>query len=194
MEFKKSNALIDHMKHTQSIKTNTIFVNDFEDEDYSMFQYYINRFIDIDKKLGYKREINIDISSYGGNLNNCLGMINIVNSLQKQGYKFIGRVDSKAMSAGFFLLIACDKRVATPHAELMLHDARNFQYGVSTHVDKKRDYENSIVVTNRLADIVAKYTNVPREKFMEYIDRREDWYIFADKSVEENLGFIDELL
>lgn len=194
MEFTKQNIMIDHMKHIHSIETNTIFVENFDNDDLYLFQYYLDRFVGIDKRVGYKRDININISSYGGNLNNVLAMVGILESMKKQGYRFIGRVDSKAMSAGFFLLIACDKRIATPHAELMLHDARNFQYGVSTHVDKKRDYENSIIATNRLAEIVEKYTNVSKERFMEYIDRREDWYIFADKSVEENLGFIDEIL
>ena len=197
MEYKKINTLLDSAKHAQSMRNNTIFVENFDEEDFYFFQYYIDRFIKLDKIRKNKTPIKIDISSYGGNLNNIFGMLSILESLKEKGYIIKTHCSSKAMSAGLFLLaIGGSKgyRTAGKYAELLLHEQRNFTYGISTHIDKKREYEYSLKTVDLLSKLMEDNTNTSKEQFMNKIDGKEDWVVYAYESIEQNLGWIDKII
>lgn len=197
MEYKKINTLTDSMRHSQSMRHNKIFVENFEEEDFFIFNYYIDRFLEMDIKRKKKTPININISSYGGNLNNIFGMISRLDRLKDNGYIIKCHCDSKAMSAGLFLLaIGGSKgyRTAGKYAELLLHEQRNFTYGISTHIDKKREYEYSLKTVELLSKLMEENTNTSKEDFMKKIDGKEDWIVYAYESIEQNLGWIDKIL
>ena len=191
---KESNRLIVNMKHTSTIENREIWIEEFDDESLFLFNYYIGRLKKIDIKLESKKPIKLIISSYGGNASNCLSMISTVEQLKREGYEIHTVSKAKAMSAGFFLGMCGTKghRYADKYIEFMLHDARNFQYGTSTHADKKRDYEESKKLTDLLISLVEEHTRITKKQFTKYIDRKQDWYMFSDEALE--LGIIDHIL
>lgn len=189
---------LEMIKRSMALRNRTIVIKDIDENMLMEFDYLINKIVDIDnqveEKLGDKIElepIHIHIDSYGGCLYSTLSIISTIESLKKKGYKIVTYSKGKSMSGGFFILISGSERLAQPYSKLMLHDQRNFQYGTSTHDDKRRDYEESQNNLKILKDVVSKYTDIPMDLFDDKINRKDDWYMSPDEALK--YGVIDKV-
>ena len=196
MEYKKINTLSDSMKHTMQMRNFEVWVEDYGIEDVIMYNYYIDRFKKMQCKYNKEKKITFKIHSYGGSVHGVLSLISTVETLKKQGWivEMIGM--GMVMSAGFDFLMSGSKghRYCQRYTELMTHDSRNFQYGISTHEDKKRDYKSSEKSMEVFMGLLEKNTKITREQFMKYVDRKEDWFMSSSEALELTIVSITSLV
>lgn len=96
----------------------------------------------------------IYVSSSGGTLRDCFSIIDTVQMLKEQ-YKFevISVVLGEASSAGFFLFLLGDKRIALPNARMYVHEHLTYTDG-QTYSERKKDELDQ----DMLYDSYIKYT------------------------------------
>lgn len=180
-------------KHQENIRRNQIILEDITDKSALDFIYYLNRFEDIDRKLGNKipTVVKLIIDSYGGDVYACFSIISTIKEYQKKGWIFESHVKSKAMSAGFFISLIADKRYAQKLSTLLFHDSRSFKYGVETSEDVRRDYELTKKLNQTMIDMVVEHTKLTEKKLKQYIRNNEDFYMTAQEALK--FGVIDEI-
>jgi len=79
--------------------------------------------------LGGRKEINIIISSPGGELSDGLAITAAIRGAQEKGSIVRGKVYGHASSMAAFVLEYCDVRIMDKDAILMVHGVREFQEG-----------------------------------------------------------------
>lgn len=180
------------------LKNRIIWIKDeITPETEFLFEKMINKIVELDKENGINPKdtepIQIHISSYGGCVHSTLSICDTIERLKSMKYKVYGYAHAKAMSGAFKILISCTKRFAKPSSDLMCHMPNGFEYGYKTMEDKRREYEAIKRLWERCKNIILKNTNISEDLLNEYIGRNEDLYFWADESIINNMGIIDEL-
>jgi len=76
-----------------------------------------------DKKIAELEELNIYISSAGGDLYACLGMIDFINYQRKKyGYKINTYGLGEVASGGFFMFVLGNNRYMSPMCRIFVHE------------------------------------------------------------------------
>lgn len=190
---------IDQMKEKECLKNRNIWLDESLDGDseYLILKMF-DKIVSMDKDKNIKPEsalpINIRISSYGGNAHTCFSVVDRITALRKSGYQIYGYAYGKCMSSAFKIFISCSKRFAQPSCDLMCHQPNHGEYGgYYTAEDDKRRHLNSERLWRKARSIILKYTNITEEMLDFAKDRNDDLYFWADESIENNLGIVDEL-
>jgi ATP-dependent protease ClpP protease subunit len=192
---------IEQIKEKECLENRTIWLNeDISDTTEFMILRMFDKIIEMDNKNKIKPEnadiIHLKISSYGGSVHSTLAICSKIESLKKLNYRIYGYAYGKACSGAFKILISCSKRFAQPSCDLLCHmpnSTEGYLY-YSTMEDKRRSYENSKRLWLRCRDIILKNTNITEEMLEETIHSNDDFCIWADESIEKNLGIVDELI
>ena len=181
------NPIIEEMKTKEVVKYRTInFLGDFNEESCYKCEYYIRKIMNLDKLENIKKEdlqpIKIKISSYGGEVYELLGLLQLLKECKDKGYKIITECVGKAMSCGFALFIFGDERIASKYSSLLYHSASTCAIG------KIQDIEDELSEVKRLNEIILDTicgnTDIPRE-MLENINKEKKDYIFNIEEVKK---------
>lgn len=132
----------------------------------------------------WKREpIKLFINSFGGSVYDGLSLVDVI----KQSKTPVHTISiGSSMSMGFWIYLAGHKRYIGEHATLMFHDISFWTY------DKVEGIKQEVKELERLQKIICKEITstsiVEQETLDDYISRKADWYIPADKAIELGLA------
>jgi ATP-dependent protease ClpP protease subunit len=133
-------------------------------------------------------KLNLVISSYGGNIQTCLGMVDWLNQYKSVGGKVttfgIGPVQSSAL----LLFLQGQERVIAPHSIGMIHNSQ-------WKADASGDYAD-LTALNRHADLVQgqfmaafdEGTKKPKGYWGKRLKRGGALYFTAEEMVNEGLA------
>lgn len=134
-----------------------------------------------------KREpIYIRVNSPGGMCYSLWSLIDKIEEMKKKGYEINTIAIGIAMSCGFVLFCAGQKRIAYRNATLLYHCVSSGTYG------KLADMQDDLAEAERLnkmsRDYILKHTNLTKELLDDADYRRRDWYISAEEALKHNVA------
>lgn len=165
-----------------SINSLTKTIVDIEENDiYLKKLYYLH-------DLEYKpKPIKLYIDSYGGNVYQCLGLVNIMDKCKTKIHTI---VTGCAMSCGFIIAISGHKRFGYNKSTYMYHQASSGAFGTV------KEIEDELIEVKRLQkimeDITVEKTDIPKKKLKEIFDSKTDWYITSEDALK--MKIIDEII
>ena len=128
--------------------------------------------------------INLHINCVGGDVFDGMAIYNI---LKKRTAETTVYIEGIAASMGSVIALAADKVVMAENSLFMIHNAWGGAMGESKELKKTANLLEKI--SNEIADIYIKKTNLPYDKVKEMMD--EETWLNADEALE--LGFIDSI-
>ena len=133
-----------------------------------------------------KKEVNMTISSYGGDVYSMLGMIDYIRNLPvKVNTHCLG---ASMSAAAVMLACGTGKRTMSKNSSVMIHEGSAFEVGKTSDVLKGADHLKLLQksVCNILGEVTKK-----DQKFWEEVSK-QDTYLTADDCLE--YGVIDEVM
>ena len=180
---KETQILFKQLEWGINLDTNTMYLTYEIDTDqlYSV----MTRFDNFIQYSGGKKDVNLIISSYGGDVYAMLGTIDYFKSLPvKVNTHCIGACMSAAA-----VILACGtgKRTMTENSTVMVHEGSAFEVGKTSDVIKGADHMKKLQINiNRILGDVTKKT----QKFWEDISH-QDTYLTSEECLD--YGIIDEI-
>ena len=180
---KETQILFKQLEWGINLDTNTMYLTYEIDTDqlYSV----MTRFDNFIQYSDGKKDVNLVISSYGGDVYAMLGTIDYFNSLPvKVNTHCIGACMSAAA-----VILACGtgKRTMTENSTVMVHEGSAFEVGKTSDVIKGADHMKRLQINiNRILGDVTKKT----QKFWEDISH-QDTYLTSEECLD--YGIIDEI-
>ena len=162
--------------------TNTTWVN-HEFEIDSVYSGQVK--LDYLQRVNPEKDINVNITSYGGDVYAMLGLVDVIRALPvKVNTHCVGTCMSAAA-----VLLACGTgtRTMTKNATVMVHEGSAFEAGKTTDVMKGVDHLKSL--QKDINKIMAEVSNKD-ERFWE-LTQRNDTYLNAEQCLE--YGLIDKI-
>jgi ATP-dependent protease ClpP protease subunit len=188
--------VIEEMKNNAVSERKLYLIEEFERESIFKIIRRLDRIIAKDRKEGIAPEdaerITIYIDSNGGCLDSCYGLISVMKSYQKLGYKIDTVAMGRCRSAGFYTLICGTRRYSYQYNGIMVHDQRAFEYGYKTVRDKRVELKEWEKEWKRLISLIEEHTLITEEQIEWYVERGRDWDMFSDEAL--TLGCIDEII
>tara|TARA_R110000823_G_scaffold67848_14_gene157884 strand:- start:1016 stop:2029 length:1014 start_codon:yes stop_codon:yes gene_type:complete len=139
----------------------------------------------IDEIKGFKNSpLNLHINCVGGDVFEGMAIYNI---LKKRTAETTVYIEGIAASMGSVIALAADKVVMAENSLFMIHNAWGGAMGEAKELKKTANLLEKI--SNEIADIYIKKTNLPYDKVKEMMD--EETWLNADEALE--LGFIDSI-
>jgi ATP-dependent protease ClpP protease subunit len=152
---------------------NIFFFTDFNDET-------VNELIRLIEKNKTKKDLTINIKSYGGYSDEMWAAVDLVTK-----YEISVHVIGYAMSAGFGLFCAAKNRSMEPSAVLMYHQASYSDFGtVTDHRRKLKLVEHKNNLYRKLAVDTGAFTD---DELKEHDAKNEDFYIFYEDAISRKL-------
>lgn len=141
-----------------------------------------------EKEKNYERKpIKIYINSYGGNVYDMWGLIDIMLNSKTPIYTYC---TGYAMSAAFKIFLAGHKRFASKHSTFMYHQMSCWRAG--KYQDLVEDREEMDKLNKMNEDFVIKRTKLTKEDIDDIREKKKDFYIHSDDALK--LGIVDEIL
>lgn len=141
-----------------------------------------------EEQKDYKREpIKLYIHSYGGEVYDMWGLIDIIRESKTPIYTYC---TGYAMSAGFKIFLAGHKRFCTKHATFMYHQMGCYRSG--KYQDLVEDREEMDYLNKQNEDYVLERTKITRGYIDEVRQKKKDVYIHAEEALK--LGIVDEII
>ena len=180
---KKTQMLFKQLEWGINLGSNTMYLTYEIDADqlYSVMTRFDN-FIQYDDG---KKDVNLVISSYGGDVYAMLGTIDYFNSLPvKVNTHCIGACMSAAA-----VILACGtgKRTMTENSTVMVHEGSAFEMGKTSDVLKGADHLKKL--QTNINRILGDVTNKSQE-FWEDVSK-QDTYLTSEECLE--YGIVDEI-
>jgi ATP-dependent Clp protease protease subunit len=166
-------------------KDTNIHVTDFDIDSFRKFRCQLQSILESD--AGY---VQVTVNSYGGDVYNCLAMMNILDSLD---IPVITVCEGYAMSAGAALLTCGDKgyRFAHPDSIIMLHEVS------SVHGGSTQDLTNSLKHHEHLQKIMfdkmAKNIGKPAGSLQKFLAKKKESDVYLTAQEAQTLGIINHL-
>jgi len=190
---------IHQLKEKDCLDNRTIWLDESitGDTEFMVLKMF-DRIVTMDVKAKISPEnaepILLKISSYGGAVDASLSIISKIEALKDTKYRIHGYAYGKCMSGAFKIFISCTRRFAQPTTDLLCHMPNHGEYGgFYTMEDDRRRYASSKRSWDRCKKVIIKYTNLTDEMLEEAVGKNEDMCFWADESIEQNLGIVDEL-
>ena len=180
----KTQILFKQLEWGINLSTNTMYLTYEIDTDqlYSV----MTRFDNFIHYNGGKKDVNLVISSYGGDVYAMLGTIDYFNSLPvKVNTHCIGACMSAAA-----VILACGtgKRTMSENSTVMVHEGSAFEVGKTSDVVKGADHLKKLQINiNR---ILGKVTKKSKAFWTE--TSKQDTYLTSTQCLE--YGIIDEIV
>ena len=180
---KETQMLFKQLEWGINLDSNTMYLTYEIDQDqlYSV----MTRFDTFIQYSGGKKDVNLVISSYGGDVYAMLGTIDYFNSLPvKVNTHCIGACMSAAA-----VILACGtgKRTMSENSTVMVHEGSAFEMGKTSDVLKGADHLKKLQTNiNRILGNVTKKT----QEFWEDVSK-QDTYLTAEECLE--YGIVDEI-
>ena len=137
------------------------------------------------------KPIYLWIHSYGGDLDQCNAVIDIIEASR---IPIVTIAMGVAMSAGFMLFLSGHKRFVFKHSNLMVHEGSAAFSGTAEQIEQaQKNYKKQI---DGMKEYILGRTEIPEKVFNR--NRTKDWYLSADELVEYKVAKIvnsfDEIL
>lgn len=146
---------------------------------------YWNRQDDLAGIPAEKRQpIRLYIDSWGGSLSDAL---TVIDSVKISKTPVWGICIGAAYSAGFFILISCDKRIAYRHSSFLFHEGSAGNSGTAAQFANFAAFYKKQL--NQLRDLVLENTKITAEEYQD-IKKDDVWYD-AEEALEK--GIVDEI-
>ena len=162
--------------------TNTTWMNhEFEIDSVYSVQVKLDYLL----RVNPEKDINMNITSYGGDVYAMLGLVDIIKGLPvKVNTHCVGTCMSAAS-----VLLACGTgtRTMTKHSTVMVHEGSTFEAGRNT--DVKKGVEHISELQKDINNLLGEVTN-KEARFWE-LTQRNDTYLNAEQCVE--YGIVDEI-
>lgn len=184
----KDDRSFDNIVNFYNAKDRCLFLDEIEEGVGSAIATMINFYnrIDEERKIPVegRKPIKIYINSPGGMLTETFIMVDAIKMSKTPVY---GIVTGIAYSGGFFTLLACDKRIAYPHASFLYHEGATSNGGTASQFQNYAEfYKKELDI---LKDIVIEYTNITEEEYKEM--KKDDVWFTAKEALDKNI--IDEI-
>jgi ATP-dependent Clp protease protease subunit len=171
-------------------RENRTFYIDYEiDEMYSLIE--LGKIIiqmNMEEKDTPKSELKpifIWIHSYGGDLEQCHALIDII---EVSRIPIVTIAMGVAMSAGFMLFLAGHKRYAFRHSNLMVHEGSAAFSGTAEQIEQaQKNYKKQI---DGMKEYILSRTEIPEKVFNK--NKTKDWYLSAKELIEYKV--VDKLV
>jgi ATP-dependent Clp protease protease subunit len=123
------------------------------------------------------KPIYLWVHSYGGDLEQCHAMIDIIEASR---IPIVTVAMGVAMSAGFMLFLSGHKRYAFKHSNLMVHEGSAAFSGTAEQIEQaQKNYKKQI---DGMKEYILSRTSIPEKVFNK--NKTKDWYLTADELVE----------
>jgi len=162
-----------------------------EIEDYGLYDFMIRcRAILKNREEGDNSPINVIIDSIGGDVYEMFGIIDYIESLEKnQKIKVNTICRGKAMSAGAMILASgTGKRLASKRSTIMIHEGSSMQAGKSSDLKAAHKYNSHL--ESMANSILGDKTNKDKKFWSE--QTKTDLYLSAKDA--QKLGVIDGII
>lgn len=141
-----------------------------------------------EKEKDYKREpIKIYINSYGGEIYDMWGLIDIIATSKTPIYTYC---TGYAMSAAFKIFLAGHKRYCYKHSTFMYHQMNCRRDG--KYQDLVEDREEMDWLNEKNEEFVIDRTNFTKDDIKEIREKKKEFYIHSDEAVK--YGIVDKVL
>jgi len=146
----------------------------------------VNELIKLIMKGKDKKDLTINVKSYGGAVNELFIAMDLVRK-----YDIRVHVMGYAMSAGFYLMCAAKKRSMEPTSILLYHE---ISYGhQDTTTGHVRELEDSVYINDAILKKVVTDTGAfTLDELKQYDDRKRDWTIYYEEAKSRGLLTYDE--
>ena len=134
--------------------------------------------------------ISIYINSFGGEAKELFGMLSILEMARARGIKIITYVIGCAYSAGSLLAVFGDYRYMSRYSDHLLHLGSS-GCSFTTFEQLKRETENNIKHFNKILEIYAQHTKIPKKKLAEML---KDDKLYLDPRQCLEFGICDEII
>lgn len=133
--------------------------------------------------VGYDRRSNpikIFINTGGGHVEETLSCISAIESSKTPVYTY---ALGKALSGGFFILLAGHARFCQKYSTLMYHQ---IQTGIpySDMTSNKEHVEETIRLQAIINEFLLRKTTIRQKKIQEINDKKIDWYLGAEDALK----------
>jgi len=156
--------------------------SDITDED----KLFVKRLIDWNMEdVGVPSEerkpVYLMIDTPGGDL---YVMLSIIDAIRASQTPVIGIVPGTAYSAGFYILLACDKRLGFKHSAFMVHKGSG-TLGEADQAAAAEAMKQWQMQVNILRDFMVERTGMPLKEVNKAL--RTDTYYNAEKALEKGV-------
>ena len=165
-----------------NLSTNTIFLTYDIDVD---ALYHVCTRMDALKKYNKGRDINLIISSYGGDVYSMMGIIDYIKNLEVK----VNTICYGAAMSATAVILACGTgvRSMSENSTVMIHEGSAFEVGKTSDVIKGADHMKKLQTNiNRILGDVTKKT----QEFWEDVSK-QDTYLTSEECLE--YGIVDEI-
>lgn len=131
-----------------------------------------------------RKPIKLYIDSPGGSLSETF---TIIDSIRLSRTPVHGICIGTAYSGGFFILIACHKRIGYRHSSYLFHEGSTATEGTSGQFENYTEFYKRQL--RQLRGVVIYYTNITEEEY-DKIKKDDIWY---DAKQALEAGIIDEI-
>ena len=139
--------------------------------------------------VGFKREpIKLYVQSFGGSVYDCWALIDIMINTKTPIYTYC---TGYAMSCGFLIFLAGDKRFASKHSTFMYHQI-SIGYDYMEYTRIKEDMHENEFLQGMMERMVLERTYISEDRLREVREKKIDWYIHLAEAVE--LGVVTEVM
>lgn len=139
------------------------------------------------KEIGYKRiPITLYINCRGGYVPHGLNIYDIIKDSKTE----INTVCFQAMSMGFIIFLAGKNRKMYKNSVVVNHSLSHRHSGMLQ--DMRDSIADSEKLQETINDIILDNTKISKDKQLEIIKLKEDWYIYAEECL--SLGIVDEII
>lgn len=127
------------------------------------------------------KPIYLWVHSYGGDLEQCHAMIDIIEASR---IPIVTVAMGVAMSAGFMLFLSGHKRYAFKHSNLMVHEGSAAFSGTAEQIEQaQKNYKKQI---DGMKEYILSRTNIPEKVFNK--NKTKDWYLTADELIKYSVA------
>lgn len=191
MDFNMPNSLMNQMRLSMCLSQRKVILNDNVSDD-TIFEcvYYLHKLIDIDKKCGCKKPIEIYVNTNGGSVYDGFSLISLIEQMKDDGYEIITINTGKAFSMGFWIALCGSVRKAYRYSSYMYHDIACGIYGKGQEIKETVEELDRLSLMGR--DILKKYINITDEEYDDIILRKVDKF-FSPEDILNKKG-IEEIL
>lgn len=151
--------------------------------------YVISKDDEKDKKeKDYTREpIKLYINSYGGNVRDMWGLIDVILNSKTPIYTYC---TGYAMSAAFKIFLAGHKRYCYKHSAFMYHQMNCWREG--KYQDLVEDRVEMDYLNKTIEEYVIERTKLTRDDIDSIGEKKKDFYIHANDALK--YGIVNEIL
>ena len=162
-----------------------------EIEDFGLYDFMVRcRAIIKNREEGDNSPINVIIDSVGGDVYEMFGIIDYIESLEKNSDIKVNTIcRGKAMSAAAMILASgTGKRLASKRATIMIHEGSSMQAGKSSDLKAAHKYNSQLESMSN--SILGEKTNKDKKFWSE--QSKTDLYLSAKDA--QKLGVIDGII